>query len=86
MSTLSSFLPEDCLVVTGSSGLAVEAFYSTFETKSGQRIFLTSGLGSMGYAVPAGIGACLANDKTTFVIESDGSLMLNMRISYDRPL
>ena len=80
VSTLSSFLPEDCLVVTGSSGLAVEAFYSTFETKSGQRIFLTSGLGSMGYAVPAGIGACLANDnKTTFVIESDGSLMLNIQ-------
>jgi acetolactate synthase-1/2/3 large subunit len=42
-------------------GAGVEAFYTVFRNKPGQRIFLTSGLGSMGYGLPAAIGACLAN-------------------------
>ena len=78
--TLSDVLPENLLIATGSSGLAVESFYSTFRTKQGQRIFLTSGLGSMGYGLSAGIGACLGNDMMpTVILESDGSLMLNLQ-------
>lgn len=78
--TLSEALPEQQLIVTGSSGLAVEAFYTAFRNKSGQRIMLTSGLGSMGYGLPAAIGACLANDsKPVIAIESDGSLQLNLQ-------
>jgi acetolactate synthase-1/2/3 large subunit len=45
---LSDAIGEDQLVVTGSSGLAVEVFYTAFRNKKGQRMFLTSGLGSMG--------------------------------------
>ena len=66
--TLSDVLPENLLIATGSSGLAVESFYSTFRTKQGQRIFLTSGLGSMGDGLSAGIGACLGNDMMPTVI------------------
>ena len=78
--TLSDVLPENLLIATGSSGLAIESFYSTFRTKEGQRVFLTSGLGSMGYGLAAGIGACLGNDmKPTVILESDGSLMLNLQ-------
>ena len=78
--TLSSIIPEDTLIVTGSSGLAVEVFYSTFRSKHGQRVFLTSGLGSMGYGLPAAIGASLGNSNQPVVaIESDGSLMLNLQ-------
>ncbi|MEZ5583831.1 MAG: thiamine pyrophosphate-dependent enzyme, partial [Candidatus Competibacteraceae bacterium] len=58
----------------------VEAFYSTFRNKPGQRLFLTSGLGAMGYGLPAAIGACLGNGgKPMVAVESDGSLMLNMQ-------
>jgi len=77
---LSKLIPENQLVITGSSGLAVEVFYTVFRNKTGQRMFLTSGLGSMGYGLPAAIGACLgANSQPTVCVESDGSLMLNLQ-------
>lgn len=77
---LSEAIPPDTLIATGSSGLGIEAFYSTFRNKPGQRIFLTSGLGAMGYGLPAAIGACLGNGgKPMVAIESDGSLMLNLQ-------
>jgi acetolactate synthase-1/2/3 large subunit len=77
---LSDVIPEDSLVITGSSGLAVEVFYTAFRNRRGQRVFLTSGLGSMGYGLPAAIGACLGADrKPTVCVESDGSLMLNLQ-------
>lgn len=77
---MSKEIAEDRLVITGSSGLAVEVFYTAFRNKTGQRMFLTSGLGSMGYGLPAAIGACIgANKKPTVCVESDGSLMLNIQ-------
>ena len=77
---LSDAVPENTLVTTGSSGLGVEVFYSAFQNKEGQRVFLTSGLGAMGYGLPAAIGACLANGSQSMVaVESDGSLQLNMQ-------
>ncbi|MFG6461391.1 thiamine pyrophosphate-binding protein [Roseateles sp. DXS20W] len=77
---LSELVPEDTLLVTGSSGLAVEVFYTVFRNKPGQRFFLTSGLGSMGYGLPAAIGACVgAGGRPTLCVESDGSLMLNLQ-------
>lgn len=80
VSALSDALPTDTLVGTGSSGLAVEVFYTVFRNKPGQRVFLTSGLGAMGYGLPAAIGACLANGgKPMVAVESDGSLQLNLQ-------
>lgn len=80
MDALSDAIPPDTLVSTGSSGLAVEAFYTIFRNKPGQRVFLTSGLGAMGYGLPAAIGACFANDCRPMVaVESDGSLQLNIQ-------
>jgi acetolactate synthase-1/2/3 large subunit len=80
VAALSEAIPDNTLIATGSSGLAIEAFYSTFRSKPGQRVFLTSGLGSVGYGLVAAIGACLGNgSKHTVAIESDGSLMLNLQ-------
>lgn len=80
VSALSDAAPADTLVSTGSSGLAVEAFYTVFRNKPGQRVFLTSGLGAMGYGLPAAIGACLANGRKPMIaVESDGSLQLNLQ-------
>ncbi len=76
---LSKHLPEDSLIVTGSSGLAIEIFYSGFQNKPGQRVFLTSGLGAMGYGLPAIIGAGMAYGKEFFGIESDGSFQFNIQ-------
>ena len=77
---LSEVLQENQLIITGSSGLCVESFYAGFENKKNQRIFLTSGLGSMGYGLPAAIGACAAEpDRSAILVESDGSMMLNLQ-------
>ncbi len=76
----SRAFPENALIVTGGSGLAVEAFWVAFENKAGQRVFTTSGLGSMGYGVPAMIGACVGNGRKPCIgVESDGSLMMNLQ-------
>jgi len=78
--TLSETIPENQLVITGSSGLAVEVFYTVYRNKSGQRIFLTSGLGAMGYGIAAAIGACIGAGRVpTVCVEGDGSLMLNLQ-------
>jgi acetolactate synthase I/II/III large subunit len=80
MDIISDAIPQDTLIATGSSGLAIEVFYTVFRNKPGQRVFLTSGLGSMGYGLPAAIGACFANGcKPMVAIESDGSLQLNIQ-------
>lgn len=80
VSVLSQEIPENALVVTGSSGLAVEVFYTSFTVRSGQRIFLTSGLGAMGYGLPALIGGGIAGGRQPFIaVESDGSLMMNVQ-------
>ncbi len=78
--TISDIIPENQLVITGSSGLAVEVFYTAYRNKPGQRMFLTSGLGSMGYGIAAAIGACIGAGRVpTVCVESDGSLMLNLQ-------
>ena len=77
---LSDVIPDERLVITGSSGLAVEVFYTAFRNRRSQRIFLTSGLGSMGYGLAAAMGACIgAGRQPTVCVESDGSLMLNLQ-------
>lgn len=77
---VSDVIPEDHLIVTGSSGFAVEVLYTVFRNKAAQRMFLTSGLGSMGYGLPAAIGACIGSGRApTVCFESDGSLMLNLQ-------
>ena len=78
--TISDAIPKNQLVITGSSGLAVEVFYTAYRNKPGQRMFLTSGLGSMGYGIAAAIGACIGAGRVpTVCVESDGSLMLNLQ-------
>jgi len=77
---LSKSIPENRIIVTGSSGLSVEAFYVAFRNKLDQRLLHTSALGSMGYAVPASIGAvCETGADATYCIEGDGSLQMNLQ-------
>lgn len=77
---LSKAIPEQAIIVTGSSGLGVETFYLGFRTKKGQRIFNTTGLGAMGFGLPALIGAAVAAPNIKVIgFEGDGSLQLNIQ-------
>ncbi len=76
---LSKIIPPNSTIVTGSSGLCIEVFYTHFENKKNQKTFLTTGLGSMGYGFPALLGASSTIKKNLFLYEGDGSAMMNLQ-------
>ena len=56
MQTLVRQLPEGQIVVTGNGSACVVSFQAA-ELASGQRLWTNSGCASMGYDLPAAIGA-----------------------------
>lgn len=77
---LSGLLSEGDLIVSGSSGTAVELFLLAFRVKERQRVFHTRGLGSMGFAIPAAIGACVAAGRPqTICVDGDGGFQMNIQ-------
>lgn len=77
--TLSDELADDDVVIPGSSGAGIDVFWMCVKNKRNQRMLATGSLGSMGYGIPAAIGACLASGKRTICVEGDGSLQLNIQ-------
>ena len=49
------------------------------DVKEGQKVLFTGGLGSMGFALPAAIGATLGNQQRSIVISGDGGLQMNIQ-------
>lgn len=67
------------IVVTGDGTACVVAFQAAV-LKSGQRLYTNSGCASMGYDLPAAIGACYASGAKRIVcLAGDGSVMLNLQ-------
>ncbi len=75
---LTRDLPNDAIVVCGN-GTACVAMFQAGIVKKGQRIFWNSGCASMGYDLPASIGACVASGKPVICITGDGSIMMNLQ-------
>jgi acetolactate synthase-1/2/3 large subunit len=77
---LSELMTETDILVPGSSGGCSEITMQAFRVKKGQRVLNTPGLGSMGFGLPASIGACLASGKKrTISIIGDGGLQHNIQ-------
>jgi acetolactate synthase-1/2/3 large subunit len=71
--------PDDKLV-SGSSGSGIEIFLLACPTRSGQRIFHTAGLGSMGYGLPMSIAVCIGSGrKQTILVDGDGGFQFNIQ-------
>lgn len=52
----------------------------SIKVKEDQKIIFSGGLGAMGFALPAAIGGCIANDrKPTFIIAGDGGVQMNIQ-------
>ena len=51
----------------------------SLDVKKGQRILFTGGLGSMGFALPAAIGANLGTGHRSIVIAGDGGIQMNIQ-------
>lgn len=79
MDVLSDCLADDEVIIPGSSGAAIDVFWLCLKNRKDQRTLATGSLGSMGYGVPAAIGACLASGRRTVCVEGDGSLQLNIQ-------
>jgi len=63
-----------------SSGTAADITMQAFRVKNGQRVFLTKGLASMGFDLPASIGSCLASgEQRTVCVTGDGGFMMNIQ-------
>ncbi len=48
-------------------------------TRNNQRVLFSGGMGAMGFALPAAIGACMATSKRTVVIAGDGGIQMNIQ-------
>ncbi|TGU70051.1 thiamine pyrophosphate-binding protein [Geomonas terrae] len=76
---LTEQLPEDAIVVAGN-GTACVVLFQAAKVKKGQRVFWNSGCASMGYDLPAAIGACIAaGGKQVICLAGDGSLQMNIQ-------
>ncbi|MCI5613574.1 MAG: thiamine pyrophosphate-binding protein, partial [Agathobacter sp.] len=79
MKKLFDNLDEDETVVTGNGSACVISF-QTAQIKKSTRLFTNSGCASMGYGLPAALGACIArNGKRVICLDGDGSLMMNLQ-------
>ena len=47
--------------------------------KKDTRVFASCGLGSMGYAIPAAVGAAIGNGRPTYVVSGDGGAQMNIQ-------
>jgi len=79
MDELFAQLPEEQITVTGNGSACVTSF-QTADIKQGQRLWTNSGCATMGYDLPASIGAHKASGgKSIICLAGDGSIMMNLQ-------
>ena len=76
---LSRRLPEGRITVVGNGSACVVGGHA-YVIKKGQRFITNSAIASMGYDLPAAIGACVAADREELIMVSgDGSMQMNLQ-------
>ena len=76
---LSDRLPEGYTTVVGNGTACVVGSHA-YTIKDGQRFIINSAVASMGYDLPAAIGACVALDNQEIVcLTGDGSIQMNLQ-------
>lgn len=77
--SISDVLEEKDIIVAGNGAACVVTFQA-LRLKNGQRLLGNSGTASMGYDLPAAIGACVANDRERVIcFAGDGSIQMNIQ-------
>lgn len=77
--TLSSKLQENQITVVGNGSACVVGSHG-YVIKKGQRFIINSAIASMGYDLPAAIGACLADHSQDIInVTGDGSIQMNIQ-------
>ena len=68
------------LVYVFGNGTACVSSYQSLRLYENQKVVVNSGCASMGYDLPAAIGACFANGKKdTICVTGEGSLQMNIQ-------
>jgi len=76
---LSKKIPESSITVVANGSASVVGS-QTYYIKKGQRFIMNCGLSSMGYDLPAAVGACVAAGKKEIIcIAGDGSIQMNIQ-------
>ena len=76
--SLQPYMRDDEIVVT-DAGSACVAPFQVMRFKPPQRLMTSGGLGEMGCALPAAIGASIASGKRVLCFVGDGAMMLNLQ-------
>lgn len=78
--SLSKQMKADDVYCGGRAGTCVDTIIHAFQVKKGQRVIATKGLSSMGYGLPAAIGAAIAYPGKKIVINNgDGGFVMNIQ-------
>lgn len=89
--SLSNHLKGGEIIVTGN-GSACICTFQALKIKKGQRLYSNSGSASMGYDLPAAIGAAIAKREGIIIcLAGDGSMQMNIQelqtiVHYDLPI
>jgi len=75
---LNHHLDDDSIIIPDEGGHLVWSMQS-LKTKPNQRIFSNFGNSSMGYSLPASIGASIATNKQVICIDGDGGFQMNIQ-------
>ncbi len=76
---LSSSLSEGDITVVGNGSACVVGSHA-YVIKKGQRFIINSAVASMGYDLPAAIGACVASQGHEIIcVSGDGSIQMNLQ-------
>lgn len=77
---LSAHLKPSDIIIT-DMGTSLTCTHAAIKLKKGQRLITSTGLGEMGFGLPAAIGAALGKKKKSNVILicGEGSLMMNLQ-------
>lgn len=79
MDRLNKFFKDDQVVVT-DMGTALLSGHQVLKFKAGQRLMTSTGLGEMGFGLPAAIGASFASEGgEVMCLNCDGGMMLNLQ-------
>ena len=79
MARLNSFFKANQIVVT-DMGTALLCGHQVLSINEGQRLITSTGLGEMGYGLPAAIGVSFATDRgEVMCLNCDGGMMLNLQ-------
>jgi len=79
MQKLNGHLKDDQIIVT-DMGTALLSGHQVLNIKKGQRLMTSTGLGEMGYGIPAAMGASFAKNKAEVLcLNCDGGMMMNLQ-------